>query len=65
MPADPALEHRGADDESEDAGHENDSGDGKGEAVEGLPEERQRGDLIPVHEIGDAGGRLDLGVLHA
>ena len=36
--------------------------DGEGEAVEWLPERRQRGDLIPVHEIRDTGGRLDLGV---
>ena len=47
------------------AGHQNDGGDGKGEAVERLPEQRQRGDLIPVHEIGNAGGRLDLGVRDA
>ena len=63
--ADAALEHRGADDQGKDARHQDDGGDGKGEAVERLPEQRQRGDLIPVHEIGNAGRRLDLGVLDA
>ena len=45
--------------------HQDDCGDGKGEAVEWLPEQRQRGDLIPVHEIRNAGRGLDLGVLDA
>ena len=30
--------------------------------LERHPEERQLRDLIPVHEVGDAGRRLDLGV---
>src|SRR5258705_6952295 len=63
--ADAALEHRSTDDQGKYARHQDDGGDGEGEAVERLPEERQRGDLIPVHEIGNAGGRLDLGVLDA
>ena len=63
--ADAALEHRRADDQGEQAGHQDDGENGEGETVERLPEQRQRGDLIPVHEIGNAGGRLDLGVLDA
>ena len=63
--ADAALEHRSTNDQGKDARHQDDGGDGEGEAVERLPEQRQRGDLIPVHEIGNAGGRLDLGVLDA
>ena len=64
--ADPALEHRGADDQGEDAGHQDDRERCvNGEAVERLPEQRQRGDLIPVHEVGNAGRRLDLGVRDA
>lgn len=60
--ADPALEHRRTDDEGEDGRHHQDGDDGEGQAVERLPEKRQLGDLIPVHEIGNARRRLDLGV---
>ena len=42
------------------AGTSEDRDDREGEAVEGLPEEGQRGDLVPVHEVGDARRRLDL-----
>ena len=35
------------------------------ETMERLPEHRQRRDLVPVHEIRDAGCRLDLGVGNA
>ncbi|MEY9169876.1 hypothetical protein ABIF15_001108 [Bradyrhizobium elkanii] len=60
--ADPALEHRSADDEGEDRRHQDDRDQRYREAVERLPEERQRGELVPIHEIGDARRRLDLGV---
>ena len=63
--ADAALEHRGADDQREQAGHQDDGENGEGETVERLPEQRQRGDLIPVHEIRNAGRGLDLGVRDA
>ena len=63
--ADAALEHRGADDQGEQAWDQDDGENGEGETVERLPEQRQRGDLIPVHEIRDAGRGLDLGVLDA
>ena len=60
--ADPPLEHRRADQEGKERRNDQDRQDGECQAVERLPEERQLGDLIPVHEIGNAGGRLDLGV---
>src|SRR5580704_4129813 len=63
--ADAALEHGRTDDEGEYAGNQDDRGYCETQAVERLPERRQRGDLIPVHEIGNAWGRLDLGVFRA
>ena len=63
--ADPALEHRGANDEGEDRRHQDDRQDRQRETVERFPEQRQLGDLIPVHEVGNARRRLDLGVLDA
>ena len=63
--ADAALEHRGADDQRKQSRHQDDGENGEGETVERLPEQRQRGDLVPIHEVRDAGRRLDLGVLDA
>ena len=37
----------------------------KRQRLERQPEERQLGDLVPVHEVRDAGRRLDLGVRDA
>ncbi len=63
--ADAPLEHRGSDDEGEESRHQHDHQDRQRQAVERLPEERNLGDLIPVHEVRDAGRRLDLRVCHA
>ncbi len=63
--ADPAFEHRSTDQEGKERRNDQDGQNGECQAVERLPEERQLGDLIPVHEIRNAGGRLDLGVFDA
>ena len=60
--ADPPLEHRSADNEGEDRRNRDDCEDRESQAVERLPEERELRELIPVHEVRDAGRRLDLGV---
>src|ERR1700733_14119933 len=60
--ADPALEHRSTNQEGKERRNDQDGQNGECQTVERLPEERQLSDLIPVHEIGNAGGRLDLGV---
>ena len=63
--ADAALEHCGAEDEGEQRRHRQDGKQREGQRLERHPEERQFGDLIPVHEVRDAGRRLDLGILDA
>ena len=60
--ADPAFEHRSTDQEGKERRNDQDGQNGECQTVERLPEQRQLGDLIPVHEIRNAGGRLDLGV---
>ena len=62
--ADAAAEHRHADDQALQRGTRM-MAMVEGEAVERLPERRQRGDLVPVHEVRNAGRGLDLGVLAA
>jgi len=57
-----ALEHRGAEDERGDRRHREHGEQRERQRLERDPEERQLRELVPVHEIGDAGGRLDLGV---
>ena len=59
--ADAPLEHRDADDQRQQRRHQRHRDQREGQAVERLPEPRQRGDLVPVHEVRDARRGLDLG----
>jgi hypothetical protein len=61
-PADPPLEERCPENERRDRRHRHDRDEREGERFERNPEERQLRDLIPIHEIGNAGRRLDLGI---
>jgi hypothetical protein len=50
--ADPAPECQIAKGQPEERRDEHDGQQGEGAAVEGLPEERERRDLVPHHEVG-------------
>ena len=63
--ADAPLEHGGAEDEGRDRRHHNDRDQRERQRLERDPEERQLGDLVPVHEVRNARRRLDLGVRDA
>ena len=59
-PTHTALEHRKAHDEGQQRGYHQHRDQGQGQALEGRPPPRQGGQLVPVHEVRDARGGLDL-----
>ena len=59
--ADTPLEHGVADDEGQQRGDGNDGDQRERQVLERLPPDGQGGELVPVHEVRDAGGGLDLG----
>src|SRR6185503_8564783 len=58
---DPALEHGGTDDVSDEGRHDEHRKSREREAFERHPERGQHGELIPIHEIRNAGRGLNLG----
>jgi hypothetical protein len=59
---DPPLEQRGAENEGQNGRHDDDGDERERQPFERHPEVRQSRELIPIHEVGDAGRRLDLGI---
>ncbi len=59
--ADPSFEQGHTDDKRQQHRHRDHRKQGKGEAVKGHPQPRQLGDLVPVHEVRNAGRGLDFG----
>ncbi|MNL26754.1 hypothetical protein D3C87_1483030 [compost metagenome] len=58
-----ALEHGRAQNQGQQAGQNRYRHQGEPEAFEGHPEPGKRGQLVPVHEVRDAGRGLNLGGL--
>ena len=56
-----ALEHRDADNESQNHGYSQHQQESQWQALEGQPDGWQLSDLVPVHEVRNTGGGLNLG----